>query len=115
MSRKVYMTPNPMTPNKGQKLNAEICNGCNLCVEVYPTDVMMPNPVRRKPPLVLYPEECCFCAACIEECPRPGCYHDGPSVKSKYFRQLEAQGYGGVFPPRHEEPASAQYQTILRW
>jgi len=66
------MTPNPMTPNKGQKLNAEICNGCNLCVEVYPTDVMMPNPVRRKPPLVLYPEECCFCAACIEECPRPG-------------------------------------------
>ena len=47
MSDKVYMTPNPMTPNKGQKFNPDICNGCNLCVEVCPTDVMMPNPEKK--------------------------------------------------------------------
>ena len=72
MSDKVYMTPNPPTPNKGQKFDPAICNGCNLCVEVCPTDVMMPNPEKKKPPIVLYPEECWFCAACIEECPDPG-------------------------------------------
>ena len=68
MSQKVYMTPNPPTPNKGQRFDAILCNGCNSCVEVCPTDVMMPNPEKEKPPIVLYPEECWFCGACIEEC-----------------------------------------------
>jgi ferredoxin len=43
------LTPNPPTPNKGQKFNPDICNGCNACVEVCPTDVMMPNPEKKKP------------------------------------------------------------------
>jgi formate hydrogenlyase subunit 6/NADH:ubiquinone oxidoreductase subunit I len=68
MNGKVYMTPNPPTPNKGQRFDAILCNGCNSCVEVCPTDVMMPNPEKEKPPIVLYPEECWFCGACIEEC-----------------------------------------------
>ena len=72
MRKKVYMTPNPPTPNKGVKFNPAICNGCNLCVEVCPTDVMMPNPEKEKPPIVLYPEECWFCAGCVEECPKAG-------------------------------------------
>jgi NAD-dependent dihydropyrimidine dehydrogenase PreA subunit len=54
------------------KFNPEICSGCNACVEVCPDDVMMPNPDKQKPPLVLYPEECWFCGGCVEECPRPG-------------------------------------------
>ena len=72
MSDKIYMTPNPATPNKGQTFDPTVCNGCNRCVEVCPTDVMMPHPKKKKPPIVLYPEECWFCGACIEECPRPG-------------------------------------------
>ena len=72
MSNKVYMTPNPATPNKGQRFDPDVCNGCNLCVEICPTDVMMPNPKNGETPIVLYPEECWFCAACIEECPLPG-------------------------------------------
>lgn len=68
MSDNVYMTPNPPTPNKGMKFDPILCNGCNSCVEVCPTDVMMPHPEKEKPPIVLYPEECWFCAACIEEC-----------------------------------------------
>lgn len=38
MSDKVYMVSNPPTPNKVVEFNPDICNGCNLCVEVCPTD-----------------------------------------------------------------------------
>lgn len=72
MADKLYMMPNPPTPNKGVKFNSDICNGCNLCVEVCPTDVMMPNPEKKLPPIILYPEECWFCGGCVEECPRTG-------------------------------------------
>lgn len=70
MPDKVYMLPNSPAPNKGMNFDAMRCNGCNQCVEVCPTDVMMPNPERRKMPIVLYPEECWFCGACVEECER---------------------------------------------
>jgi NAD-dependent dihydropyrimidine dehydrogenase PreA subunit len=72
MTDKIYMVPNPPTPNVPVRFDPELCEGCNLCVEVCPTDVMMPNPEKKKPPIVLYSEECWFCGGCVEECPRPG-------------------------------------------
>ena len=72
MNEKVYVVPNPPTPNRILAFNAEFCNGCNLCVDVCPTDVMMPNPVEKQPPLVVYPEECWFCGGCVDECSRAG-------------------------------------------
>ena len=68
MSEKIYMMPNPPTPNKGMYFDDALCNGCNLCVDVCPTDVMMPHPEKHNAPIVLYPEECWFCGVCIEEC-----------------------------------------------
>ena len=72
MSDKVYMVPNPPTPNKGVELNPEICNGCNQCVEICRSDVLMPNPEKGKPPIVLYPDECWFCGCCVDECNQSG-------------------------------------------
>jgi NAD-dependent dihydropyrimidine dehydrogenase PreA subunit len=72
MSDKVYMVPNPPTPNQSVAYDPDICNGCNLCVDVCPTDVLMPNPEAESPPIVLYPEECWYCGSCVEECPNPG-------------------------------------------
>jgi len=72
MSDKVYMVPNPVTPNKAIEFDPEICNGCNQCIEVCRTDVLMPNPEKGKPPIVLYPDECWYGGSCVEECPRPG-------------------------------------------
>ena len=40
MSDKIYMVPNPPTPNKVVEFNPDICSGCNLCVEVCPTDAV---------------------------------------------------------------------------
>jgi len=44
MNEKVYMVPNPTTPNEAIQFDEEICNGCNFCVDNCRTDVLMPNP-----------------------------------------------------------------------
>jgi len=72
MNDKVFMSPNPPTPNRAMKFDPEVCNGCNMCVEVCPDDVLMPSPEKGKPPIVLYPDECWYCGGCVEECARKG-------------------------------------------
>ena len=52
--------------------NADLCKGCNVCVEVCPCDVLSPNPEKGKPPIVSYPEECYFDGACVTLCPIKG-------------------------------------------
>ena len=72
MNRKTYMVPNPLTPNRAIDFDAEICTGCNQCVEICRSDVLMPNPESKRPPIVLYPDECWYCGTCVLECNRPG-------------------------------------------
>jgi len=67
-----YMLPNPPTPNRAIEFNDEVCTGCNQCVEICRSDVLMPNPEKKKPPIVLYPDECWYCGCCVLECSRPG-------------------------------------------
>ena len=69
---KVYATPNEATPGGPVVFNTEICNGCDMCVEVCQVDVFIPNPVAGKPPIILYPDECWYCGCCVEDCPLPG-------------------------------------------
>lgn len=49
-----------------------LCIGCNRCMNVCQVDIMIPNPVRGKHPVVLYPGECYYCGSCVMECPREG-------------------------------------------
>ncbi len=72
MSHKVSMLPNPPTPNQAIDFDPEICTGCNRCVEICRSDVLMPNPEQHQPPIVLYPDECWYCGVCVLECNRPG-------------------------------------------
>jgi NAD-dependent dihydropyrimidine dehydrogenase PreA subunit len=71
MGNRAFIVPNPMTPNQCVTFNPELCIGCNSCVEVCRSDVLMPNPQKGSSPLVLYPDECWFCASCVEQCPIP--------------------------------------------
>lgn len=48
------------------------CIGCNECVTICTTDVLVPNPIKGKPPIVMYPEECWYAGCCVGECPVPG-------------------------------------------
>ena len=70
--RKVYALPNWCTPGTPVLFDPEICNGCNTCVDVCQVDVLIPNPEKGKPPIILYPEECWYGGCCEGACPRPG-------------------------------------------
>ena len=72
MEKEVYMVPNPAMPCQNLIFDTELCKGCNVCVEVCRTDVLMPNPEKGKPPIILYPDECWFCGMCVQYCSIPG-------------------------------------------
>lgn len=72
MTPKIYAIPNPPTPNRAIDFDSELCSGCNRCVEICRSDVLIPNPEKKKPPIVLYPDECWYCGCCVLECNRPG-------------------------------------------
>lgn len=65
----IYSMPSQTGPCRVLKFDATKCVGCNSCVNVCSTDVMIPNPEKGKEPIVLYAEECWFCGCCVEECP----------------------------------------------
>lgn len=69
--KKVYVIPEQGISNP-VVFNPEICNGCNQCIEVCQVDILMPNPEKGKPPVVLYPGECWYGGCCAAACPRPG-------------------------------------------
>jgi NAD-dependent dihydropyrimidine dehydrogenase PreA subunit len=72
MENKAYLVANPLTPCQAVIIDPKLCNGCNACVEVCRTDVLVPNPEKGKPPIVIYPDECWFGGCCVESCPVPG-------------------------------------------
>jgi NAD-dependent dihydropyrimidine dehydrogenase PreA subunit len=72
MGAEAWLVPNPATPCRAVVVDPELCNGCNRCVDVCRSDVLMPNGGKGMPPLLVYPDECWFCGCCVEHCPRPG-------------------------------------------
>ncbi len=69
---KIYAFPNVPSPTGPVLFDPEICNGCNVCVGVCVMDILIPNPEKGKPPLVLFPDECWYEGSCTLHCPRPG-------------------------------------------
>lgn len=67
---KAYAVPN--ITERPVIFNPDICDGCNECVEVCRSDVLIPNPEKGKPPIILYPDECAYGYTCVVMCPRPG-------------------------------------------
>ena len=49
-------------------INLDACDGCGVCVDVCPTDVLIIDEVRQKP-VVRYVEDCMTCYNCEIECP----------------------------------------------
>ena len=54
------------------RFDAALCIGCGRCVNVCQVDILIPNPEKGKPPVVLYPGECYYCGSCVMACPKPG-------------------------------------------
>ncbi|MFC2142651.1 ferredoxin family protein [Acidobacteriota bacterium] len=70
-AKKVTVSPAPALFDP-LMFDPEICNGCNMCIEVCQVDILYPSPEKGKPPVVLYPGECWYCGCCVDVCPRPG-------------------------------------------
>jgi Na+-translocating ferredoxin:NAD+ oxidoreductase RNF subunit RnfB len=65
----VRMFPNIITPNSPVIFDEKVCNGCNTCVQLCVMDILMPNPEKGKPPIILYPDECYYDGLCVKNCP----------------------------------------------
>lgn len=50
----------------------DLCIGCNNCVEVCQSDVLVPDVQAGKHPIVMYPGECIYCGCCVMDCPVKG-------------------------------------------
>jgi NAD-dependent dihydropyrimidine dehydrogenase PreA subunit len=48
--------------------NEKVCDGCNLCVEICPLDILERNPEKGMPPVLKYPDECAYDGACWLRC-----------------------------------------------
>jgi len=51
------------------RINHELCNGCGICVNCCPADVIRLDPLIKKA-IIQYPEDCVVCCWCIAECPQ---------------------------------------------
>lgn len=86
--KEAFVTPNPLVPNTPITFTDK-CVGCNTCVEVCRTDILLPNPIKGKSPIVVYPDECWFCGCCVEDCPVEGAsiFHHPLSQKIAWKRK----------------------------
>ena len=69
--KKIHFRPESAVSNPVD-FNPDICDGCNRCVEVCQVDILIPNPEKRKPPIVAFPGECWYGGCCVAVCPKPG-------------------------------------------
>ena len=70
-AKKAYAIVDP-APAEPLRFDADLCIGCNACVDVCQVDIMVPNPEAGLPPIVLYPGECWYDGSCVDACPEPG-------------------------------------------
>ena len=72
------------------EFDPEICNGCNQCIEVCQVDLLVPNPEKGGPPIVLYPDECWYGGCCVALCPLPGAVRlKQPPMNRVHWKRIE--------------------------
>jgi Na+-translocating ferredoxin:NAD+ oxidoreductase RNF subunit RnfB len=82
----VRMYPDQITPANPIVFNESVCNGCNNCVQLCVMDILMPNPEKGKPSIILYPDECWYDSICVKHCPR---WHEGAiSLNHPVYRRV---------------------------
>lgn len=86
---KCYAFPNRPTPGMPVVIDETRCTGCNKCVTICTTDVLVANPEKGKPPIVMYPEECWYAACCVGECPEECLTMRHPLMMRVHFKNKE--------------------------
>jgi NAD-dependent dihydropyrimidine dehydrogenase PreA subunit len=56
-----------------ERIDENQCNGCGICVNSCPMDVIRMDEERKKA-IAIYPEDCTLCAVCEIDCPQHAIY-----------------------------------------
>ena len=56
-----------------ERIDHELCNGCEICVNNCTMDVIRMDEEKRKA-VIKYPEDCICCACCELDCPKEAIY-----------------------------------------
>jgi Na+-translocating ferredoxin:NAD+ oxidoreductase RNF subunit RnfB len=115
----------PVKPTIIMEFDPKVCDGCHptfpepLCVKACRMDILLPNPEKTKPPIVIYPDECCECGCCVHACPKAleGAIkmnwpiHKQPRWKRKETGEHFRVGMPNPPPPNPKPPVSGWYPT----
>ena len=56
-----------------EKIDQELCNGCGICVNSCPMDVIRMDEEKNKA-IIKYQEDCMLCEFCVLDCPVEAIY-----------------------------------------
>ena len=56
-----------------ERIDPELCNGCGICVQICPMDVIKLDEKGKKA-IIKYPEDCMICEICAIDCPTKAIY-----------------------------------------
>ncbi len=87
--QKCYAFPNKPTPSMPVVFDETKCTGCNKCVNICTMDLLLPNPVKGKSPIIMYPEECYREGDCVTECPQGAIRLRHPLMNRVHFKDKD--------------------------
>ncbi len=110
---KAYIVPNFTGPTEAVTIDAQLCVGCNHCVNICRTQTIMKNPKPGKPPVLVYPDECWYCACCVEAC-RTGALEMHLPINQRIMYKRKTTGE--VFRLGADEaPEKSYFRTPYGW
>lgn len=77
-------------------IHESACRGCELCVDVCPTEVFRFDEERRLC-VVAHAEDCIACLSCAYLCPSHAITHRGHHVVKNFYRDAEFTARVGKF------------------
>jgi ferredoxin len=69
-------------------IREEACRGCQMCVDICPTEVLEFDEERRLA-RVVEEEQCIACLSCAYLCPSGAITHENYHVVKNFYRDLE--------------------------